>query len=102
MRDTPDLPDRFYEIYAVDADKHWQGAVSLDTLLRARRPVPLSELIEEDRRRVSVLDDQEEVARMFGKYNLVAAPWSTPPTGWSASSPSTTSSTSSRKRPTRI
>ena len=74
MRDTPDLPDRFYEIYAVDADKHWHGAVSLDTLLRARRPVPLAELIDEDRRRVSVLDDQEEVARMFGKYNLVAAP----------------------------
>ena len=64
----------FYEIYAVDSDKHWHGAVSLDTLLRARRPVPLAELIDEDRRRVSVLDDQEEVARMFGKYNLVAAP----------------------------
>jgi magnesium transporter len=74
MRDTPDLPDRFYEIYAVDSEKHWQGAVSLDTLLRARRPVPIAELIDEDRRRVSVLDDQEEVARMFGKYNLVAAP----------------------------
>jgi magnesium transporter len=74
MRDTPDLPDRFYEIYAVDSEKHWQGAVSLDTLLRARRPVPIGDLIDEDRRRVSVLDDQEEVARMFGKYNLVAAP----------------------------
>src|SRR6266568_3669889 len=74
MRDTPDLPDRFYEIYAVDADQHWQGAVSLDTLLRARRPVPLADLIEEDRRRVSALDDRAEVARRFGKYNLVAAP----------------------------
>ena len=74
MRDTPDLPERFYEIYAVDAAKHWQGAVPLDVLLRSRRPVPLAELIDEDRRRVSVLDDQEEVARMFGKYNLVAAP----------------------------
>jgi magnesium transporter len=74
MRDTPDLPDRFYEIYAVDKAQHWQGAVSLDVLLRARRPVPLAELVDEDRRRVSVMDDQEEVARMFGKYNLVAAP----------------------------
>jgi magnesium transporter len=74
MRDTPDLPDRFYEIYAVDADRHWQGAVPLDLLLRSRRPVPLADLVDEDRRRVSVLDDQEEVARMFGKYNLVAAP----------------------------
>jgi magnesium transporter len=74
MRDTPDLPERFYEIYAVDQWQRWQGAVSLDALLRSRRPVPLADLIDEDRRRVSVVDDQEEVARLFGKYNLVAAP----------------------------
>jgi magnesium transporter len=74
MRDTPDLPDRFYEIYVVDADKHLLGAVPLDVLLRTRRPVPIADVIDEDRRRVSALEDQEEVARMFGKYNLVAAP----------------------------
>src|SRR3954466_14782290 len=74
MRDTPDLPERFYEIYAVDGAQHWQGAIALDVLLRSRRPVPLADLIDEDRRRVSVMDDQEEVARLFGKYNLVAAP----------------------------
>ena len=74
MRDTPNLPERFYEIYAVDDFRHWQGAVSLDALLRSRRAVPLADLIDEDRRRVSVMDDQEEVARLFGKYNLVAAP----------------------------
>jgi len=74
MRDTPNLPDRFYEIYAVDKAQHWHGAVALDTLLRSRRLVPLTDLVDEDRRRVSVLDDQEEVARLFGKYNLVAAP----------------------------
>ena len=74
MRDTPDLPERFYEIYVVDANRHWQGAVPLDLLLRSRRPVPITDLVDEERRRVSVLDDQEEVARLFGKYNLVAAP----------------------------
>ena len=74
MRETPDLPDRFYEIYVVDPQKRWQGAVPLDVLLRARRPIPLKDLIEEDRRRVAVTDDQQEVARLFGKYNLVAAP----------------------------
>ena len=74
MRETPDLPDRFYEIYSVDSEQRWQGAVSLDALLRSRRPIPLAGLIDEDRRRVSVNDDQEEVARLFGKYNLVAAP----------------------------
>jgi len=72
--DTPELPARFYEIYAVDKAQHWQGAVALDALLRSRRQVALAELIDADRRRVSVLDDQEQVARLFGKYNLVAAP----------------------------
>jgi magnesium transporter len=74
MRDMPNLPERFYEIYAVDKAQHWHGAVALDALLRSRRLVPLTELIDEDRRRVSVTDDQEDVARLFGKYNLVAAP----------------------------
>jgi magnesium transporter len=74
MRETPNLPDRFYEIYAVDRTQHWQGVVPLDVLLRSRRPVPLADLIDEDRRRVAVTDDLEEVARLFGKYNLVAAP----------------------------
>ncbi len=74
MRDTPDLPERFYEIYAVDDAQHWKGAMPLDLLLRSRRPVPLADLIDEERRRVAVTDDLEEVARLFGKYNLVAAP----------------------------
>jgi len=74
MRDTPDLPDRFYELYAVDTDQRLRGAVPLDALLRARRPVPISDLMDEERRRVLASEDQEEVARLFGKYNLVAAP----------------------------
>jgi magnesium transporter len=74
MRETPDLPERFFEIYAVDERGHFQGAVALDRLLRTRRPVPVAELMDEERRRVHAADDQEEVARLFGKYNLVAAP----------------------------
>jgi len=74
LSETPDLPDRFYEIYVVDANRHWLGAVSLDVLLRARRLLPITHVIEEDRRRISALEDQEEVARIFGKYNLIAAP----------------------------
>jgi magnesium transporter len=74
MRETPDLPDRFYEIYAVDGARHWRGVLPLDLLLRSRRPVPLTDLIDQDRHRVLVTDDLEEVARLFGKYNLVTAP----------------------------
>ena len=50
------------------------GAVGLDRLLRTKRPVPISDLMDEDRRRVRATEDQEEVARMFERYNLVAAP----------------------------
>ncbi|MBN9585917.1 MAG: magnesium transporter [Afipia sp. 62-7] len=74
LRDTPELPDRFYEIYVVDRERRLKGAVPLDALLRARRPGPIMDLIDEDRRRVSDHEDIADVARMFGKYNLVAAP----------------------------
>jgi magnesium transporter len=74
MRETADLPDRFFELYVVDADRRLLGAVPLDRLLRTKRPVSISELMEPDRRRVAATDDQEEVARMFERYNLVAAP----------------------------
>jgi magnesium transporter len=74
MRETEDLPERFYELYVVDPAHRFLGAVALDRLLRTKRPVPISELVDEDRRRVRATDDQEEVAHVFERYNLVAAP----------------------------
>jgi magnesium transporter len=74
MRETAELPDRFYELYVVDPGQKLLGAVALDVLLRTRRPVPISDLVDEDRRRVRATEDQEEVARMFERYNLIAAP----------------------------
>jgi magnesium transporter len=74
MRETVDLPERFYELYVVDGDQKLLGAVALDRLLRTKRPVPVTELMDEDRRKVHATDDQEKVARQFERYNLVAAP----------------------------
>ncbi len=74
MRETDDLPDRFYELYVVDHAFRLLGAVSLDRLLRTKRPVPVTELMDEERRRVAATEDKEEVARLFERYNLVAAP----------------------------
>jgi magnesium transporter len=74
MRETADLPDRFFELYVVDEGRKLLGAVGLDRLLRTKRPVPVAELMDEDRRRVRATEDKEEVARMFERYNLVAAP----------------------------
>jgi magnesium transporter len=74
LRETAELPERFYELYVTDPDGKLLGAVALDLLLRTNRPVPVSALMDEDRRRVHAMDDQEEVARMFERYNLIAAP----------------------------
>jgi magnesium transporter len=74
LREKPDLPDRFWEIYVVDPAGHLKGAVALDRLLRTKRPVPIEELVEEELRPVSATDDQEEVARLFERYDLVSAP----------------------------
>jgi magnesium transporter len=74
MRETTELPEQFYELYVVDKDGHFLGAVPLDRLLRSKRPVPISDLMEKDRPRVSAVQDQEEVARLFQRYNWVTAP----------------------------
>ena len=68
-----DLPDSFFEVFVVDPSHHLLGNVFLDALVRARRSARLDELMSE-RHSVYVTEDQEEVARVFERYNLVSAP----------------------------
>jgi magnesium transporter len=74
MRETEDLPDRFFQIYVIDPAHRLIGTVALDRILRTKRPVLISDLVEEEHRSVEATEDQEEVARMFERYNLVAVP----------------------------
>lgn len=74
MRETVELPERFYELYVVTDAGNFQGAVPLDKLLRSKRPVPVADLMEDDRPLIRADQDQEEVARLFQRYNWVAAP----------------------------
>ncbi|MBS0245816.1 MAG: magnesium transporter [Proteobacteria bacterium] len=74
MRETEDLPDQFYELYVVDKAGRFLGAVPLNRLLRAKRPVPVSELMDEERRRVLPAETQENVARLFQRYDMVSVP----------------------------
>ncbi len=72
-----DLPDSFFEVFIVDPGYHLLGNVFLDALVRARRSARLDELMQE-RHAVEVTEDQEEVARVFERYNLVSAPVTDP------------------------
>jgi len=71
--DNP-LPDQFYMIYIVDPAHRPIGNLSLDKVLRTRRPVPLSEIMQTDFKSVPVTADQEDVALMFRQRDLVVAP----------------------------
>ena len=72
MREAEDLPDEFYQLFVVDPGHRLLGTVALDKLLRAKRPTPISELADTNARRVKASDDQEDVARLFERYNLVS------------------------------
>jgi magnesium transporter len=74
MRETPDLPERFWELFVVDADGLLVGSVGLDRLLRTKRPIPISEILDDEIHPVRVTDDQEDVARLFERYDLVSVP----------------------------
>lgn len=73
-RDTDDLPESFTEIYVVDEAFRFVGLVPLDRLLRAKRPTKIVDLAETDPHVIDAGEDQEEVARTFERYNMIAAP----------------------------
>jgi len=74
LRENEDLPDHFYEIYVVDEFGRLLGALPLNRLLRAKRPVPVAELMDEERRRVRPTETQENVAHLFQRYDMVSVP----------------------------
>ncbi len=72
LREDDDLPETFYEIFVVDPTFRLIGTVPLDRLLKAKRPTKISEVMHEEQQIVRATDDQEDVARLFKRYNLVS------------------------------
>ncbi len=73
MRESEDLPDDFYEIFVVDAKLKPIGSLPLNRLLRAKRPVRVEEIMEDEPVLIKAQTDQEEVAFLFQQYNLISA-----------------------------
>ena len=74
MRETAELPDHFYELYVIDDDRPLPRR-------GAARPAAAQQAAGADFRSdgrgaptVRADEDQEEVARLFQRYDLVAAP----------------------------
>jgi magnesium transporter len=72
MRENDRLPDEFTELYVVDPRFNFLGTVALDRLLRTKRPVTIGDIMGEVAHSVDAEDDQEDVARVFERYNLLS------------------------------
>jgi len=67
-------PDSIFYIYVVDSACKLLGTVSTRRLITSDLRSQMRDLLEDKLITVPVETDQEEVARMFSKYNLLAMP----------------------------
>ena len=74
MRADPDVPDDFYGLFVVGPDNKPLGVVMTSRLLRAKRPVAVTDIMEPEIRLIPGTMDQEDVAFLFRQYGLVEAP----------------------------
>ncbi len=73
-REEDAFPSVFYDIFVVDPAHKPVGAVPLSRLLRTRRPVPVTEIMDAEMKLIPVETDQEDVAFLFRQRDLVSAP----------------------------
>ena len=74
MREAENLPGEFYDIFVVDPRHRPIGIVPLSRVLRTKRPVLISTIMEVSPITVPAAMDQEEVAHVFRQQDLVSAP----------------------------
>jgi Mg2+ transporter (mgtE) len=72
LRNQEELPEDFYELFVIDPAFRLLGTISLNRLLRAKRPTKIADLMSETSHPVRASEDQEEVARIFERYNLLS------------------------------
>lgn len=63
-----------YNCYVLSIDRKIKGVIDIKELLVAERESKLKDIMDTHVITVSTLEDQEEVAKMFDKYNMYALP----------------------------
>lgn len=70
---APDA-ETIYYVYVIDGMNHLVGILSLRELIISNPEVAVSEIMHRNVTKVNVHDDQEKVAELMTKYNLLAMP----------------------------
>jgi len=76
LRATPEdqLPAQFYHLVIVDPRLHPVGNVTLGKLMRSKREVRLTDLMEETFQIIPATQAEADVAYAFNQYHLISAP----------------------------
>ena len=74
VADASEEVEHIYNVFVVDKQNRLIGSVPLQNLITTKRTNPVIEAIDKDIPSAYVDVDQEEVARMFEKYDLVSLP----------------------------
>lgn len=74
IRESGPDKETIYTCYVTDANRHLQGVVTVKELLLARQDQLVGELMETNVISAITTDDQESVAQLFVKYDLMALP----------------------------
>lgn len=73
LRDHPNLPTDFWEVFIVDPRHRPIGTCALSWILRTPRSIKLADVMKREQTLIPVMMDQEEVALRFQKYALISA-----------------------------
>ncbi len=74
IREAADEIGEIHNVYITDRNRRLKGVLSLRNLVLARRGASISDIMEHDVVSVSTEMDQEDVAEVFRKYDLIAIP----------------------------
>ncbi len=74
LREIAPEAESIYYVYVVDPETRLEGVLSLRDLIAASGSTPLKEIMRENVISVPVEMDQEEVARLVSRYDLLAVP----------------------------
>lgn len=74
LRDQADEIDEIYYLYVIDDNNKLKGTIKLKDLLFSSTNKKISNIVDPDVISVRTDTDEEEVARLMGKYDLVAVP----------------------------
>jgi|TARA_B110000902_G_scaffold237743_1_gene285038 magnesium transporter len=72
--DSDVLPDHFYHIVLVDPRLHPIGNVALGKIMRSKREVMLTSIVEEVFQIIPADQDEGDVAYAFNQYHLISTP----------------------------